>query len=458
MSNPAPSPSRLSVRALFRPDPDAPRIDDAVLVARRYRLWRWSVFLAITLGYGFFYTTRLSFSVAKKPLLDSGLLDAKQMGVIGFALLFTYAFGKAANGFIADHVSPRRFFAAGLFVAALTNLVFGSTSSYPLFVALWAVNGWVQSLGGPTSGVVMAAWFSNRERGTRYAIWSTSHNIGEGMTFALTALLVDAAGWRWGFLGPGLVCAALSAVVLRFIADRPGALGLPTVAEFKADEPISAEELERPLGALQLEVLRNPRVWLLGVASALMYVSRYAINNWGVLYLQVEKAFSLTDAGTVVSTFPIVGAFGSALAGFVSDRFFGARRAPATLGYGILFVVALAAVFYAPPGHPVLLRVAMGAAGFGVGGLLVFLGGLSAMDVCSKRTAGAALGLIGGFSYVGAALQDLASGLLIESSRRVVDGTAVYDFSQAKIFWVGAAALSLIFATALWNAEKRPAR
>jgi OPA family sugar phosphate sensor protein UhpC-like MFS transporter len=447
-----------AIARLFAPAPDRPPLADGAQVRRLYRRWRWSVFCGITVGYGFFYTTRLSFSVAKKPLLDGGVLDARQMGVIGFALLLAYAAGKLANGFIADRVSPRRFFACGLLVSAVTNIAFGATSSYGLFVALWAVNGWVQSLGSPTSGVLMTNWFSHRERGTRYGVWSISHNIGEGITFLLTALLVQHAGWRWGFLGPGLLCAALVVLFYHLLADRPGALGLPAVAEYRADRPIPEAERRSSLRALQWAVLTDMRIWILGLASASMYVSRYAINNWGVLYLQIDRGCSLAEAGFVVSLFPVVGVFGSALSGVISDRLFRARRAPATLGYGLLFVVALCGVFFGPPAHIWLLRISMGAAGFAVGGLMVFLGGLTALDLCSKRTAGTAMGLIGCVSYIGAAAQDWLSGALIESTRAVVDGQVVYDFGRVRHVWVGAAALSLVLATSLWRAERRDER
>jgi len=439
------------------------------VVVRLYRRWRWSVFLSILIGYAFFYTTRLSFSVTKKPVLDAGLLDAEQMGKIGFVLLLGYAAGKFVNGFWADHVNPSRFMATGLLVSAATNLVYGASTSYPLLLVLWGLNGWLQSMGAPACGVTMAAWFSDRERGTRYAAWSTSHNLGEAMTFAFTALLVSAAGWRWGFWGPGLLCTAVALVLYRTLADRPYTLGLPPIEEHQRLLARARGEAPAPraravddedaapvsLRALQLEVLKNPYVWLLALASALMYVPRYAINHWGVVYLQIEKSYSLVEAGVVVSLFPLVGIVGTLCSGWISDRFFAARRAPLTLAYGLLFVGALAALFYGPPGHPWLVRAAMGTGGFAIGGLLVFLGGLAAMDISSRRAAGAALGLVGGMSYLGAAIQDWVSGSVIESTRRVVEGVVVYDFGLVKHLWVGAAVLSMVIALSLWRAERR---
>jgi OPA family sugar phosphate sensor protein UhpC-like MFS transporter len=231
---------------------------------------------------------------------------------------------------------------------------------------------------------------------------------------------------------------------------------LPPVAEYKGDFTGGRDGDDRPIAHLQLEVLKNPYVWMIGIASALLYVARYAVNNWGVLYLQMERGYSLPEAGFVVSLFPIVGVAGTVLAGPVSDRFFQARRAPAACGYGLMLIASLWVLLYAPLNSPWLVYAGMAAAGFAVGGQLVFLGGLAAMDLCSKRASGAALGFIGGFSYLGAALQDFLSGRMIEAGRSLTGGAA--DFSQVKAFWLGAAVLSLLFALSLWAAESRQRR
>jgi OPA family sugar phosphate sensor protein UhpC-like MFS transporter len=91
--------------------------------------------------------------------------------------------------------------------------------------------------------------------------------------------------------------------------------------------------------------------------------------------------------------------------------------------------------------------------GFSISGLLVSLGGLFATDISPKKAAGAAMGVIGVFSYLGAATQDLISGFLIDKGTTMVDGVRHYDFSSAITFWVGASVLSLILATSLWKAK-----
>ncbi|MBN1542956.1 MFS transporter, partial [candidate division KSB1 bacterium] len=81
----------------FTTGPDIPLLQDQGLIDRLFRKKRFFVMVAITLGYGFAYTCRLALSVIKKPVIDSGLFSAEQLGMIGSAFFYTYAFGRLTN-------------------------------------------------------------------------------------------------------------------------------------------------------------------------------------------------------------------------------------------------------------------------------------------------------------------------------------------------------------------------
>jgi OPA family sugar phosphate sensor protein UhpC-like MFS transporter len=59
------------------------------------------------------------------------------------------------------------------------------------------------------------------------------------------------------------------------------------------------------------------------------------------------------------------------------------------------------------------------------------------------------------FSYLGAAVQEQISGLLIERGTTIVDGVRHYDFGPAILFWMGASVVSLALASSLWRAKLR---
>lgn len=425
----------------------APRDIADVQVATELRRRKWIIFFTITFGYGFYYVCRLSFSVAKKSMADEGIFDAAQMGVIGSALFFAYAFGKLANGMLADHANVRKFMATGLLVSAAVNLLLGFVEVFWIFLVLWAINGWFQSFGAASSVVTMSHWYSGRERGSFYGMWSSSHNIGEAITFIGTAFVISSYGWTWGFRAAGIVCILMALLILRFLYERPEVYGLPVVVR-----PFSADAANQSVGDKQWEVLRNPAVWILALSSAFFYVTRYAVNSWGIFFLEAEKGYSTIEASSIVSANAIAGIIGTFFSGIMSDRFFGGRRNMPALIFGIAYVIAIAA-FVRSPANPYVDTASMILFGVALGVLLVYLGGLMAVDICSKEASGTALGIVGVASYIGAGIQDVLSGYLIEGGKTTVDDATVYDFESAGELWIGSAIVSLVLATLVWNAK-----
>ena len=68
-----------------------------------YKKLRFQAFIAATFGYSLYYVCRTSLNVVKGPIIESGMLNATQLGTIGLCLFWAYAVGKFINGFLADH-------------------------------------------------------------------------------------------------------------------------------------------------------------------------------------------------------------------------------------------------------------------------------------------------------------------------------------------------------------------
>lgn len=421
---------------------------------RRLKHLQWSTFLAATLGYGIYYVCRLSLNVVKKPIVEEGVFSETELGIIGSVLFFTYAVGKFTNGFLADRSNINRFMSTGLLVTALVNLCLGFVNSFILFAVLWGISGWFQSIGAASCVVGLSRWFTDKQCGSFYGFWSASHNIGEAMTFIVVASIVSAFGWRYGFLGAGLVGLTGALIVWRFFHDTPQSKGLPAVNEPKKEKEMSASQSEE-FNRAQKEVLRNPAIWILALSSAFMYISRYAVNSWGVFYLEAQKGYSTLDASFIISISSVCGIVGTVFSGVISDRLFGGRRNVPALIFGLLNVAALCLFLLVPGVHFWLDAVAMVLFGLGIGVLICFLGGLMAVDIAPRNASGAALGVVGIASYIGAGLQDVMSGVLIEGNKSMIDGVEVYDFTYINWFWIGSALLSVLLALFVWNARNK---
>ena len=457
----------MSLLSFFRKsEPAVPFGGDDAARMKLYRRLRFQSFLAGTVGYSLYYVCRTSLNVVKKPILESGALDASQLGLIGSALLFAYAIGKFVNGFLADHSNIKRFMAAGLCVSTVANLLVGvlgfangggfvgNMTLFAAFAVMWGLNGWAQSMGAPPAIIALSRWYPLSIRGTYYGFFSASHNLGEFLSFLFVGAVVGIFGWQWGFVGSSVAGAVGVVIILFLLHDTPESKGLPPIGVLTGEE---SEEQSRKHGStseLQRSVIRNPFVWILALSSAFMYVSRYAINGWGVLFLQEVKGYSLATATQVISVNALLGIIGTVFSGWLSDRLFHGRRNVLAFGFGVLNTLALTLFLYSGNGMFVNL-LAMVLFGMAIGVLICFLGGLMAIDIVPREATGAALGIVGMASYVGAGLQDIVSGWLIDSGKTLVDGVVRYDFGTAALFWIAASALSFILALFVARGSRR---
>lgn len=458
-----------SLFKFFAAGTDQPRLTDQNEVDRLFRYHRRNIIFIMTLAYGLGYVCRLALNVVKKPLMDAGLFTPEEIGLIGSMLLYGYAFGKFGNGVLADYSNVKRFFAFGLLASALINFGMSVSTVVWLSAALWALNGWFQGFGAPACVVALSGWFTNGERGRYYGIWSTAHSIGEGLTYLGIAFLIAlppkglGLPWEYGFWIPATICVLAAALVYRYMQDRPQTLGLPSVAEWKHEAGAVVRPITHSAANIwrdQLKVLAIPSIWVIALASSTMYITRYAINSWGNVYLQEIRGFDLFDANLFIFLNTAAGIMGCVAFGYMSDKWFAARRPPTNLIFGLMELLPLIIIFYGPA-NSYLLATALVIYGFGLSGILASLGGLFAIDIAPKKVAGAAMGFIGIFSYLGAGLQDYISGMLIyDTEMKVVFSIGeltptvyFYDYSTPILFWVGASVLSVLLAASLWKVK-----
>lgn len=143
----------------------------------------------------------------------------------------------------------------------------------------------------------------------------------------------------------GLLAIGVGMVLCWRLRDRPQAIGLPPVGDWRHDALEVAQQQE---GAglsrkeiLAKYVLLNPYIWLLSLCYVLVYVVRAAINDWGNLYMSETLGVDLVTANTAVSMFELGGFIGALVAGWGSDKLFNGNRGPMNLIFaaGILLSV-----------------------------------------------------------------------------------------------------------------------
>jgi len=425
-------------------------------VEATYRRLRKRTFWGVTVAYTLYYVCRMTLGVVKQPLIDGGVLTAGQLGIIGSAFYFVYAVGKFMNGFIADYCNIRRFMAVGIAVSALVNLLlgilgllngplgFGSLFLLVLFSVLWGVNGWAQSMGSPPGTISLSRWFPLARRGTMYSIFSSTPQLGKAVSMIMTGFIVAAAGWQWGFLAAAVAGVMGLVISVVFISDTPESEGLPSVQELSG-EPVQTQD-KKPTRELQKWVFRHPGIWVIAISTAFLYITQHAVSDWGVLFLQKQKAFSLERAAQVIGLAEVFGVAGNLAAGWMSDVLFRGNRVRPVVIAGILAVVSLAGFLFLDGGFGLNMAcVAVFSCSFSV--VFCIVAGLMALDFVPRKATGAALGIVGISSYAAAGLQSVASGLLIDGF--TADG--LYNFLPVSIFWIVACFLAFSLPVLGWK-------
>ena len=421
-----------------------------------YRRLRSRTFWGVTLAYTLYYVCRMTLGVVKQPLIDGGVLTAGQLGIIGSAFYFVYAVGKFTNGFIADYCNIRRFMAVGIGISAVVNLILGVLgllrgplalgSMFVLltFAVLWGVNGWMQSMGSPPGTISLSRWYPLSRRGTMYSIFSSTPQLGKAVSMIMTGFIVAAAGWQWGFLAAAVAGFIGLAVSLIFIADTPESEGLPSVQELSGEEVRPMDK--RPTRELQKWVFRHPGIWVIAISTAFLYITQHAVSDWGVLFLQKQKGFSLERAAQIIGLAEIFGVAGNLSAGWLSDVAFRGNRVRPVVLSGILAVLSLFAFLFGQGGFGANMAfVAVFSFAFSV--VFCIVAGLMALDFVPRRATGAALGIVGISSYAAAGVQSVASGFLIQG----FTSEGIYDFGPVSIFWIIACLLAFVLPVLGWK-------
>lgn len=430
-------------------------------VRETYRKLRNTTFWGATAAYSLFYLCRLSMGVVKKPIIDEGLFSASELGIIASAFYFVYAIGKFLNGFMADYCNVRRYMATGLVISSVINLVMGLIGLghgymdfppymvYLIFALLWGVNGWVLSMGSPSGIVSLSRWFPQSRRGTFYSIFCSTPYIGEALSMVLTGSVVAAFGWEYGFIVSALGGFIGVGIILAYVSDTPQSKGLPSVQELSGEEVKPVDKM--PTKEIQKYILKNPAIWVIAISCAFINLVKYGIMEWGVLYLQGARNFSLETASWIIGFSAFFAIAGTVGAGWLSDVVFKGNRVKPALISGFISLVTLA-LFLLVDGGKVMMAVFVSVFSLAVGVLYCIVSGLMAIDIVPRKATGAALGIVGISSYMTIGIQNIVSGVLIDrfsfQTSMMVDGqmqiVTEYNFVPVAIFWLSAVLISFI--------------
>lgn len=402
----------------FAPAPHKPRLPEEQ-VRRIFPRLRWQILESTFIGYATYYLVRNNVGVVAKDIKASLGYDDAMLGSILAATAISYGVGKFLMGALSDRSNPRIFMGVGLLLTAFCNFAFGATANYTGHLYLWMLNGLFQGMGWPPCGRSMGHWFSEKERGFTFSIWNTSHNVGGGIAGVIAAeSAVRFGGWQYAFYVPGIL-AVIGAVYLFWrLRDTPQSEGLPPVEEYRNDYTEHMRKFgtyEHELSFYELfvnNVLLHKWIWLLAIANFFAYITRYAMIDWGPLYLQEVKGATISKGGIAVLVLEWGGIPSTIFLGWASDKLGGRRGMLAALAM-LPIIAAYACILVIPPGYLVLDMLMLIVIGFFIYPVINLIT-IIALDLTSKKAIGTAAGFIGLLGYFGRTTHALGFGAMLK--------------------------------------------
>ncbi|GAB3904212.1 glycerol-3-phosphate transporter [Mucilaginibacter boryungensis] len=439
------------MKQIFTPATHKKRLP-AEQIDSKFTALRWQSFVGIFLGYAGYYLVRNNFSLATPDLIKQGYSKA-DLGYAFSAVAIAYGISKFIMGNVSDRSNARLFLSIGLVLSACTMIFMGlvpwATSSVVIMFILLFINGWFSGMGWPPCGRVVVHWFSVKERGRVMSVWNLAHNTGGALMPQVVALgFLLFATWQSRLYFPGLVALGFALIAYLLVRDTPQSCGLPPVEEHKNDYPKNyTEEQEKELSAKDIffkYIFNNRLLWYAAFANVFVYMIRKGVQDWSPIYLTQIKHFSRDQIGWSYTWFEIAGIPGTLLCGWISDKVFKGRRAPATIIYMLLIMVAVVGYWQSPSGNVWMTNASLISIGFLIYGPVMLIG-VQALDLVPKKAAGTAAGLTGLFGYLlGAVLANALLGVVIQH----------ISWSASFYLLIAACFLSIFFTALTWNREK----
>ncbi len=379
---------------------------------------RWLPWLVWSFGPAMFFYAFFQ-RVAPSIMIDQLMRDLKVSGAVlgNLSAFYFYAYAslQIPVGLLMDRYGPRRLLCFGAIVCAGGTAIFALADNLGpaylgrLLVGIGASFGFVGSLKLATT------WLPERRFALASGLLMMAGMAGGILGQAPLAAVVEWTGWRHALMGSAVAGFVLGIGIWLLVRDQP-----PGVQDHAGRA--GGRELLRGLAT----VFRTPQNWLLALTCASMSAPLLAFAGlWGVAWLMQVHGMSRPEAALTASLLLLGWAFGSPIAGWVSDRL--GRRKPPLIGALIIGAGCLALLIYGPGLNPTLMRAMFFVCGLCFGTMVV--GFALARENNAPEVHGAAFGMVNGATVAtGAIFQPLLGALLdLRWDGRMVEGAPFYD-------------------------------
>jgi len=407
-----------SVRSRF-PEFEGLELTEQQMIAYdRYRFWRITVMASV--WYSFYYLGRLDWSFCIPWIINDLKITKFEAGMGATAILWAYALGVFLSGRFADKYGARIMDTIGGVGTTIMNIVIAGLSNLNFILGALFMNGFIQGQAYASTNGMISQWYPKSKRGFATGIYATSMGISTLVVWLITGYFVTKYGWRAAFTYPVLLFTLpITIVMFLVVRSKPEDADFPPYRETQT-ESISAQAehytQEETRGVKAWKILfANWKFMLFAAASMLMHVGRYGLLTWIPLYYAETSGVAISNIPAATVALPLGIMVGPLAAGWIADRFFRAKRYQVLNIYMGCFIVIMLTM-----AHFGIKEIGLYASFtlLVLGGFFVLgaVGDLfaAACDFGGRKMAATAVGVVDLFNYIGAGLQGVAIGGLLQ--------------------------------------------
>ena len=291
---------------------------------------RWRILPLLSLGYLAAYTDRVNISFAAESM-NRDLHFSPSVYGLGAGLFFiSYALCEVPSNWLLLRFGARKWLARIMLTWGLLAMAMVFVHSRTSFYGMRLLLGVAEAGYFPGAVYFLSLWFPAKERARAISFFYVSLPLASVVMGSVAGALLrldgvlGLRGWQWLFLVEGLPAVLLSLGIWFMLSERPRAAKWLREDEREALEGDLAdahapEEHSHRRSAL-LVVLRDVRVWLLGLSALCLLGSNYAVNFFLPEMLRMLTGASVARVGYLIATAAAAGAVAMVVFGFRSDR------------------------------------------------------------------------------------------------------------------------------------------
>src|SRR5512138_1659444 len=244
-------------------------------------------------------------------LMKDFSLTYTEAGMLMTVFFVVSGVGQALAGFVVDRIGARPVLFAGIGMLALSGVVLGVATTYPMLMLAAAVAGSGNSIFHPADFTVLNRRVAAPRLGHAFSVHGLSGNIGWAAAPVFMAGIAATAGWHVA----GFAAAVVGALVLAVLWWRRDAL-----RDAAADVVTTGQETARSTPTHQLAFLASPAVWLCFAFFFLTTSAFGILQNYAPAILGNVYDVSLVLATAGLTSYLAGSAVGTIVGGFLAGR------------------------------------------------------------------------------------------------------------------------------------------